>query len=250
MPGKYPLRVMRIRITTDRWFSLIACNSECPCRLFVHRSSTAGLDLARMQIAGLMLLDGAYTEWPVLLNWVSCIVLLVNLMESCRAIDTTILGVRRHAKTSDHHTLLNTVACAQMLLLWRKTIDYLVWKNLAESLNVRRKIKILRYLLDPLAYHGSLNNVFRTHRTTAWQSCGTSIVWAEGHCIKWVSRNLWSWCKNLPDLKGTLKLYHLDRLHWIRILAILNTISIPDESFGYPSKYFIQKLTKIFDPHS
>ena len=141
-------------------------------------------------------------------------------MKSTSPIATT-LSDRSHSKPSHHHTLLNTVACAKMLLIWHEPVDSLVWKNLAEAFDMGSDIKVLRYLFNALANHCSLNNVFRTHRTTCWQSCGSSIVWTKGEHARWVSGNLWARSKNLPDLEGPLKLYHLYCLHWIRILAIV-----------------------------
>ena len=218
---------MRIWITSDRWLSFVACSPKCSSGLSVHSTRTAWhvLDLARLHVACLVLLDSAYTEWPVLLNRVWCIVLMIILMviESWCTSDT-ILSVRCHTKTRDHHTLLNTVACTKMLLVWHISTDKLVWKNLTESLNVHGEIEILRYLLNPLANHGSLNNVFRTHCATTWQGCGTSIARPKWHRVKWVSWNLWARSKDLPDLEGPLELDHLNRLNWIRILAIVWSI--------------------------
>ena len=120
------------------------------------------LNRPRLQVASLVLLNDADSNLIVMLLQRVVGLILISLVES-----TTVLGALGHAQPCNHHTVFDTVALAKMLLLVRnKTADLLVRQNLTEALDVRSEIEVLRYLLDSLTDHGSLNDVFRAHGAT------------------------------------------------------------------------------------
>ena len=115
-----------------------------------------------LQEAGLVLLNDTDSNLIVMLLQRVVGLIMIRLVESA-----AVLGALGHAQPCNHHTVFDTVALAKMLLLVRnKTADLLIRQNLAEALDVRSVIEILRYLFDSLTDHGSLDDVFRAHGAT------------------------------------------------------------------------------------
>ena len=96
-------------------------------------------------------------------------------------------------------------------MLYRETVDNIEIENLVETLYVRTIIEVFWNLLNALANHCSLNDVFRPHTASRHGSSTRPI--ATESMVDLVSWDLRARSKYLPDLKGALKLNDLDRLH-------------------------------------
>jgi hypothetical protein len=151
-------------------------------------------------------------------------------------LEATVLGVGCHTEACHHHGVVD--GDGALIELGR---DVLIWENLVNAFNLGREVEVLRDLLDALADHGSLDDIFCSNHGSSWYSRSSSGTCAERDIKDEVSGDLGARRENLPDFEWAFKLDCFNGFHRIYVLGC---VLVPN--FGHDSSDFVNACSVDF----
>lgn len=126
----------------------------------------------------------------------------------------TLLPSGCDSEASHNHLVFSRAGTANASpLITAKLADDVVVEDLVKPFNLVGEVEILGDLLDALADHGGLDDIFWPHRDTT-RDCGrTSCTCTEGKVCGKVGRDLRPRSEYLPDFETSFELDNFNRFH-------------------------------------